>query len=429
MKVEKQNIGGCRWNLIVNADPKECEVEYKKVLKTFNDRGRISGFRKGKAPIEIIKKNFQREISQETENRLFRALYPRVVEKENLKVVSALEVKDVIFSPETGIVFTAVVDLEPKFSLPKYKKIPIGPQDVAVTEEELDHYIERMRAAFAKFEETTAEYKIQKEDLVCMDFAGSVGGQPLKEIDAAAEQISGKNDFWVQVDENQFVPEVVNAMVGLTSGAEKSVEFKFQKTMSVEALRGKKALYELKIKAVRQRVVPSDAELCEQLKVETIDVFRQDACKKMFENAMQSEQHRRKQVVIDYLLSKVSFEVPESEMQEAVNNVLDQMKREALYRGVKSEELANQRDEILRSATASATNQVRIKYIIREIARAEGIQASEEELEEKIESMTSEYKMDASELRKRLVEGGHQDVLKEQVVFDKTIELLVAEGK
>ncbi|MDD2597885.1 MAG: trigger factor [Kiritimatiellae bacterium] len=429
MKVEKQNIGGCRWNLIINADPKECEADYKKVLKTFNDAGRISGFRKGKAPIEIIKKNFQREIIQETEKRLFRTIYQKAVDEENLKVVAALEVKDVIFSPETGIVFTAVVDLEPKFSLPKYRKIPIDPREVAVTEEELDHYMERMRAAFAKFEETSAEYEIQKNDLVCMDFAGSVGGQPLKEIDPAAEAISSKSDFWVQVDESQFLPEVINAAVGLTSGAETAVEFKLPKAMPMEALRGKKVRYELKIKAVRKRVVPADAELCAQLKVESLEEFRQDARSKMAEVANQEEQYRRKQAVTEYLLNKATFEVPESEMKEAVNNILEQMKREAQQRGVKSEELAAQRDEILQSATASATNQVRFKYIIREIARAEGIEASDEEVDEKIQSMTSEYKMDAEELRKRLFEGGHQDVLKEQVVFDKTMELLIAEGK
>lgn len=194
-------------------------------------------------------------------------------------------------------------------------------------------------------------------------------------------------------------------------------------------MRGKKALYELKIKAVRKRIVPSDTELCEQLKVETIDAFREDARLKMLENAVQSEQSRRKQAVTEYLLNKASFDVPESEMQEAVSNVLDQMKREAQYRGVKMEELASQRDEILRSATVSATNQVRIKYLIREIARIEEIQATEQDLEEKIASMTSEYSMTADELRKRIFEGGHQDVLKEQVIFDKTIELLVAEGK
>lgn len=220
MKVEKQSAGGCKWNLIVNADPKECEVDYKHVLRKFATEGRISGFRKGKAPIEIIKKNFQREIIQETENRLFRSLYKKAVEEENLKVVNVLEVRDVIFSPETGIVFTVVVDLEPKVALPKYKKIPIDPRDVTITEEDLDNYIERMRAAFAKFEETAAGYEIQKNDLVCMDFTGSVGGKPLKEIDPAAEQISSKNDFWVQVDKTQFVPEVIDAMVGLTSGTE-----------------------------------------------------------------------------------------------------------------------------------------------------------------------------------------------------------------
>jgi len=429
MKVEKQIAGGCKVNLIINADSKETEGEYKQVLKMFINEGRISGFRKGKAPIEIIKKNFQGEINKEAESRLCRTFYKRALEESKLKVVNILDIKDIIFSPETGIVFTAVVDLEPEFALPKYKKIPVNAQEPAVTEEQLDDYVERMRSAFAKFEETAADYEIQSNDLVCMDFTAKAGGKPLKEIDPAAEQISGKNDFWVQVDEAQFVPEVVKAMVGLKAGVEKSVEFKFQKSMPIEALRGAKAVYELKIKAVRKRIVPADEELCGQLKVESLEVFRGEARNKMLETAEQSEQRRRKQAVTEYLLSKASFDVPESEMGEAVNNILDQMMREAQYRGVKPEELAGQRDEILQSATATATNQVRIKYIIREIARAESIQASEEEVEAKIVSMASEYNMAVDEIRRRIVDNGNQEILKDQVIFDKTIDLLVAEGR
>ncbi len=429
MKVEKQSAGSCKVNLIINADSKETEGEYKQVLKMFINEGRISGFRKGKAPIEIIKKNFQGEINKETESRLCRLFYKKALEEGNLKVVNILDIKDVIFSPETGIVFTAVVDLEPEFTLPKYKKLPINAQEAAVTEEQLDDYVERMRSAFAKFEEAAADYEIQTNDLVCMDFSGTVGGKPLKEIDPAAEQISGKNDFWVQVDEAQFVPEVIKAMVGLKAGAEKSVEFKFQKSMPIEALRGAKAAYQLKIKSVRKRIVPADAELCEQLKVEKLESFREDARKKLLETAEQSEQRRRRQAVTEHLLSKAAFDVPESELGEAVNNILDQMMREAQYRGVKTEELASQREEILQSATASAMNQVRIKYIIREIARAENIQASEEEVEAKIVSMAAEYNMEVAEIRRRIVDNSNQAILRDQVIFDKTVDLLIAEGK
>lgn len=429
MKVETQSAGACKVNVIVNADSQETASEYKNVLKMYINEGRVSGFRKGKAPIEIIKKMFQVDINKETESRLCRTLYKQAVKEADLKIVNLLDVKNVIFSPETGIVFTIVVDVEPEFTLPKYKKIAVKPQAVTVTEEDLDDYVERMRSAFAKFEEAPADYEIQQHDLVCMDFTGTVDAKPIKDIDPAAAQISSKNDFWVQVDESQFVPEVINAMVGLKAGADKKIEFKFAKTMPSESLKGKKAVYELKVKAVRKRITPTDAELCEQLKVETLDAFREDARSKMLETAEQQEVQRCKQMVTEHLLNKATFDVPESELSEAVNNILDQMMREAQYRGVKSEEMASQREEILKSATASAANQVRMKYIIKEIARKEEITASKEEVDSKIESMSKEYNMSAAELRHRIVENGNQGILEEQVIFDKTIALLLAEAK
>jgi trigger factor len=313
--------------------------------------------------------------------------------------------------------------------LPKYQKIAVEPQEAAVTEEELDEYVERMRSAFAKFEEAPEGYIIQANDLVCMDYKGTVDDKPVKDIDPAAEPISGKNDFWVQVDESQFVPEVVKAMVGIKAGSEETVNFKFLKTMPIEALRGQKAVYELKIKSVRKRITPTDAELCEQVKVDTLDAFREDARKKMLETAEQKEIARRKQLVTEHLLKKATFDVPESELSEAVNNILDQMMREAQYRGVKPEEMANQREEILKNATVSASSQVRMKYIIREIAHKEDITASKEEVDAKIESMAKEYNMAVSEIRKRIVENGNQKVLDDQVIFDKTIEMLVADAK
>ena len=103
--------------------------------------------------------------------------------------------------------------------------------------------------------------------------------------------------------------------------------------------------------------------------------------------------------------------------------------REAQYRGVKPEELASQREDIVKNATESATNQVRMKYIIKEIAGNEDITASKEEVDVKVEAMSKEYNMPVDEVRKRITENGSFDVLNEQVIFDKTIAFLVAEAK
>ncbi len=429
MKVETKPVSACKVSIAVAATSKETESEYKRVLNMFIKEGNISGFRKGKAPKDVIQKTFGKEICKETESRLCRSMYKQAVDEAGIKLVNILDLKDVEFSPETGIKFVLEADVEPEFKLPKYKGIAVKPQTPVVTEEEVDEYMERMRSAFAKFEETGEDYEVQENDLVCIDFTGTADGKPVKDVAPRTEQITEGSDFWVQVDEKQFVPQVVSALIGMKAGMDKTVKFKFPKTIPVEALHGLKAVYEIKLKSVRQRVVPSDEELCKQLKTESLEAFREDARSKMLETAEQSEQKRRKQAVTEYLLKKNSFDLPESELAESVNNILDQMMREAQMRGMKPEDLTSQREEILKSATESATNQVRMRYIIREIASKEGITASEEEVNVKIESMAKEFNMAPAEIRKRLAENNNDNILPEQVVFDKTIEFLLAEAK
>ena len=429
MNIEVNPVSACKVNIVVTADSSETKAEDRKELNRFIGNGRIKGFRQGKAPIDMVQKAFGAEIAKETESRLCRQMYKDALDRSGIKLVNLLDLKDIRFSPETGIGFSLVADVEPEFKLPKYKSIPVKPQDAAVTEAEVDEYIDRMRSAFAKFEEAPEGYEIRANDLVCIDFSGTIDGKPVKDVAPEAARISSGTDFWVQVDENQFVPEVIQALPGLKAGAEKSVKFKFPKTHPLEALQGGKAVYEVKVKAARKRLIPDDEELCRQVKMESLADFRKDVREKMLESARDNEMRRRRQAVTDYLLKKTSFDLPESELAEAVNNILDQMMREAQYRGMKPDDLASRRDEIVKSATQSATNQVRLKYIIREIAAKEEITASREEINAKIESMAKDFNMPAGEIRKRIADNKTEDVLSEQVVFDKTIDFLLDEAK
>lgn len=429
MKVETKPVSACTVDITVTATSEETKGEYQKVFNAYMQKGNISGFRKGKAPKEIIQKTFGAEISKETESRLCSSMYKQALENADIKLVKALKMKDVKFVPETGIEFVITADVEPDFKLPKYKNIPVKPLTVSVSQEEVDDYVERMRSAFAKFEETPEDYAVQANDLVCIDFTATADGKPVKEVVPGAEKISDATDFWVQVDESQFIPEVIQQIIGLKAGEEKQISFQFSEKAPMEALRGLKAVYDVTLKNVRKRVVPSDKELCEQVKVESLDEFREEAKARIFEIAEQNEVKRRRQAITGHLLKKASFDLPESELNESVQNVLEQMMRDAQMRGLKSEDLTAQRDAILKNATETATSQVRLKYIIRDIAAEEGIKASKEEIDAKLEEMAKEYNMAAREIRERLAENNSENILSEQVVFDKTIEFLLAEAK
>lgn len=429
MKVEKQNVGSCKVKVIVKAEADETRKEYEAVIKNFMQHGRVPGFRPGKVPREIIKRDFHKEITEEVQGRLFRALYRQALDQEGVQMVSLLDVNDMLFSPETGVTFTMTLDVKPEFELPKYKKIPVTFEEPAVTEEQVDEHIARLRKAFAKFEEAKPEHGIEEGDLVSIDFTGVADGTPVKELAPDAKGIAEGTDFWIQVEEDRFLPEIINALKGMKAGESNEVKFKFGKDQPVEALRGKKAVYNVTVKTIRMRVLPKEAELLEQVKLESVDKLREQTRTNLLESAQQSEKHRREQMVIDHLLKKSEFDLPESQVSEEINATLDRMMNEAQYRGLTREDLEKNREAIIENATTSAKRQLRLRYILGAIAEKENVALSDDEVEQKIEVLAKDFRMKPEQLRAQIEKNGRMELLRSQVRDEKTILFLLDEAK
>ncbi len=429
MKVDSQKLGPCKMKLIVKAEADETRPDYEAVMKAFMQHGNVPGFRRGKVPREIIKQHFHSEITEEVHGRLFRALYRKAIEQEKIRMVALRDVGDMLFSPETGITFSMVLDVQPEFDLPKYKKIPVSFVDPVVTEEQVDEHMDRLRKAFAKFEDAAADRIIESGDLVSLDFAGTIDGQPVKEVAPEAKTLSDGTDFWIQVDEARFIPEVIEAVKGMKAGESKEVKFKFGKDQPIEALRGKKAVYQVTVKAVRMRMLPSDEDLLKQVKTETIEKLREQTRTHLNESALQSEKQRREQAVIEFLLKKTDFELPESQVSEEVSATLDRMMNEAHYRGLTREDLEKNRESIIEGATTTAKRQLRVRYVLGHIAEAEKIAVSDEEIDKKIAELSVEFRTKPEQLRAQIEKNERMDTLRSQIRDEKTMRFLLDEAK
>ncbi len=428
MKVDTQHIGPCKVKLIVKAEAEETRPDYEEVVKSFMRLGRVPGFRPGKVPRDIIMREFHKQISDEVHGRLIRSLYQKAIDQEKVKMVALLDIGDVLFSPETGITFTVTLDVQPEFDLPKYKKIPVSFEEAAVTDEQVEEHLNRLRKAFAKFEEAPADASCDAGDLVCIDFAGCIDGKPVKDIAPEAKSISEGSDFWFQMEEDRFLPEIVEALKGMRAGEAKEVKFKFGKE-HMETLRGKKAVYSVTVKTVRKRVLPSDDVLLKQLKIESLDKLREQTRANLNESAQQAEKSRREQTVIEYLLKKADFDLPESQLSDEISATLDRMASEAHYRGLKREDLEKNREAIIESATAAAKRQLRLRYILGRIAEQEGIETTDAEFNRKVADLSVEFRMKPEQLLAQLEKNGRVKSLRNQVRDEKTMQFLLAEAK
>jgi len=399
------------------------------VMATFMRQGRVPGFRPGKVPREIIKRDFHKEISEEVQGRLFRALYRQALDQEGIKMVSLLDVSDMLFSPETGITFSMTVDVQPEFELPKYKKIPVIFEDPVITEEQVDEHIDRLRKAFAKFEEASADHPVDAGDLVSIDFKGLIDGKPVQELSPEAKPISEGVDFWIQVEEERFIPEVINALKGMKAGESTEVKFKFGKDQPIEALRGKKAVYNVTVKTVRMRALPKDDELLAQVKLESLEKLREQTRANLTESAQQAEKQRREQMVIEFLLKKTEFDLPESQVAEEINSTLDRMANEAHYRGLTREDMEKNREAIIENATGSAKRQLSLRYILGRIAEQEGVTLTDAEVDQKIGTLAKDFNMKPEQLRAQIEKNERMSLLRSQIRDEKTLRFLLDEAK
>ncbi len=177
MKIENQKVSDCRVRLVISAGADETAEDYGKVTRLYTQRARIPGFRPGKAPLEVIRRTYGRELAADAKAALISRLTQAAVEQEKLDVVARVSIENVVFAPETGISFVETFDVKPVVKLPKYQKIPVVVNPVAVDEAAVEKQIESIRASMSPREET--EEPVAKDDMVQIDFTALSRGKPL----------------------------------------------------------------------------------------------------------------------------------------------------------------------------------------------------------------------------------------------------------
>ena len=425
MKVDVLDMGSCRMKATVKAEAEEIRPDYDAVVRYFVQKGRVPGFRVGKVPLEVIKRTFSNEIREEVNTRLVRSLYAKTLKEKEIKAVNLVDIGDVKVSPETGMTVSFVIDVEPKVDVPKYKKVPVKFVEPAVTDAEVDAYIQRIREAYANFEAAATDYPIARDDMASIDFTGTINGQPIKEIVPEAAAIAEGTAHWMQVSDERFLPQLVAELVGMKVGESKEVTFTFEGEHLPEGLKNQAAVYSLAVKEVRRRALLTDDDMVKQMQMESMDAFRDMTRKTLTERAMQEASRKFESEVIAHLLGKNEFDLPQSQLDEEINETLHRMAEDAGRRGMTKDDLENHRAEIVESATAMAKRQLRTRYLLSAIADEEKVVVTDEDVNKWIEEAAPEYRQTPIQLRARIEKTGRMDDLRQQVRTRKVLDQLV----
>jgi trigger factor len=384
MKTSSKRQEKCQVELNITLDAEESKAVVKEVEKTFVREARLPGFRPGKAPIELIRKEFAPQMKDETSRLALRKYYAQAVKAEELDELGLKDVKEINCAADGGTM-KLVVEVKPVFKLPAYKGLKIKAEDTKVGDDKVAERIEQMRVQFAKYEDAKEGDKVAQGDFAQVDYAGTVDGNPISEIALEAKVVASGTGYWMRVEEGYFLPELVEAVKGMKEGESKDgIKAKFDKESAPDPLKGKKAVYTMTLKTFRKRALPDDAALIAATKDESMEALTSKIRAELEKQAVEREAMRRENEAVELLMKKVDFDVPESQVQAQMNNYLNRLAQQAQYMGLTAEYFEKNRDQIFKDAEENSVRQVRLWHVIDAIAKEEKIEAKDDERGKKV---------------------------------------------
>lgn len=429
MKVSVKQAGECRKVMKIEVPAEAVAGERTELLKVYAKGVALPGFRRGHAPQNLVEKKFARELMADLKDRLVPKFYHEAIAKESLKVVAVVDVSEPELAEGQPLKFEVTVDVVPEFKLPKYEGISIKAQKTDVDEKQVNETVESIRRQHAGFEDVEGRAAKEK-DMVQVAYESTLDGEPLETKVPEARGMGKGNGYWITCDDESFLPGMGKALIGAAIGDQKDVTVKFPSDFIVKELAGLKAEFKVEVTGMREVKLPSfDEEFLKQLRVESEAELRQNIRQHLEEAAQNKEKGRQQDELCEFLLKKTKLDVPQTAVQQQTRNVMYDLARQRMMRGMSQEQIKAQTDDMMNEAKEKAEEQVRLRYIIMAIADQEQIMVSDQEVSDEVIHMAIQQRRDAAEFRKELEKEGHIESVHDQLRFGKTLEWLLEKAK
>lgn len=429
MKVSVKDAGVCRKTMSIDIPAETIGAERAETIKVYAKNVNIPGFRKGKAPANVVAKKFAAEITQDLEERMVPKFYHDALKETELKVVGIIDVSEVKIENGKPLVFNVTVDVEPEFKLPKYTDIAIKAEKIEVTDAQVQEQIDAIRNQHANYEEVEGK-AVARGDMAQLTYSATVGGKPLIEVAPEAKGVGEGSGYWISADEHAFLPGMGEAVIGMGVGDKKTVEVAFPANFIVKELAGITASYDIEVTAVRVRTLPEiDETFLARLRVESEEALRSQIREQLEQQAESMALNAKHEQIIQHLIKKTKLDVPASIVQQQTRNAMYDIAQRRMMMGATQEQIGEQQEEILKEAQERALENVKLRYIGLGIAKELGMEAGENEISEEIASMAVRQRKDARALRKEMEENDTIDSIGEQIRFNKALDYMVENAK
>ena len=419
-KTEKAN----EVKLEITIEAEKFENAMKKVYfqnaKYFN----IPGFRKGKAPMNIVEKYYGAQIFYEDAfNEVATEAYDEALAENKIEAVSKPEVDIIQMEKGKDVIFTAIVQTKPEVELGKYKGVEIQKVEYKVEEKDIEHELGHMQEHNSRLI-TIEDRALENGDISTIDFEGFVDGVAFEGGKAEGHEL--------EIGSGSFIPGFEDQLVGMKIDEEKDIKVTFPEEYFSKDLAGKEATFKVKLHAIKKKELPElDDEFAKDVsEFETLAELKASIKEKLEKSNEQRAKYETEEAAIKAVCENSKLDIPSGMIDLEVDNMLKDFEQRLSYQGLKIEQYLNMigrtEEEMRKEYEPQATEAIKSRLVLEAIINAEKIEASEEEVKAKMEEMANNYGKKVEELSEN---ENLKKYLNDGIKSEKALDFIVANAK
>ena len=400
---------------------KGLESAYHKLVKRIN----IPGFRKGHAPRKVIELHYGESIFYEDAfDAIFPEIYDGAVREHGLTPVDQPKIDVSEIGGGKALTFSATVYVKPEVTLGEYKGVKADKTEVNVTEDDVNAELERARERVARYIDV-ADRPIKLDDQVNIDYKGFVDDEPFE--GGAAE------GHLLTIGSGSFIPGFEEGLIGASIGDEVDVHVTFPEEYHAENLKGKPAVFHVKVNGIQQKELPAlDDEFAKDVsEFDTLAAYKDDARAKLVKRAQDRADAEFENEVVEAVVDNCEADIPEPMVQNQIDSMLRDMEMRMMYQGMRMDDFLKYTGQTLESMRDAqhdeAVRRVKTQLVLEAVRKAENIEASDEDVKAQIEKFAPQTGKSVEDFEKTLSEDDRK-YFANMAAIEKTVELLKSEA-
>ena len=429
MNLSIKEAGTARQIATVTFDAEEIQTKEKEACNEIGKVANIPGFRKGKAPSNVIRKRFSKELNDELTRKLSTEAYESIMENKDFKVYSILKVEPGSIDTNSGTSVDITYDIEPEFEIPDYENFQVTTEPVEVTD--IDKELDAIREQRSTFEEV--DRIAQEGDYIKCSYEGMLDGSPVSDLVPDKPMYGKQSNTWEEAGESKGmgVDAIAKGVVGMKKGDKKEVEAKFDKDFEVPPLAGKTIKYNIEVHEVREKKSPEmNEEFLQTLKVENLQELKDRVATDLENRKKRDIQNSKRSQITKKFLEIPDFPLPQQAVEDESNIIFQSKAQQAIQRGAKQEDIESKKDELWKEAKVQGEARVKLTIILSKIAEKEKVEVSNEDLARAATQEAMMQRKDPTAYIKELSQNRQQlHRLRQDILHDKTLELVADKAK